>query len=61
MAPKPAQSSARIEIDRDTLARLLASGQMHVCELKCLDPQSKHLVRKLCLDTCLKACAARSS
>jgi hypothetical protein len=61
MAPPPAKISARIEIDCDTLARLLANRQMQVCELKCLDPQSKNLIRKLCLDTCLKACAAKSS
>jgi hypothetical protein len=59
MAPKPTINSARIEIDSDTLARLLANRQMHACELKCLDPQSKKLVRKLCLDTCLRACKAR--
>jgi hypothetical protein len=61
MPPQFPVSSARIEIDCDTLARLLANRQMHVCELKCLDAQSKHLVRKLCLDTCLKACAAKNS
>lgn len=52
---------AKVEIDAITLARLLAQGQMHACELKCLDDQSKQLVRKLCLDTCLKACARRKS
>jgi hypothetical protein len=56
MSPKPSIGSARIEIDGDTLARLLANRQMHVCELKCLDSQSKKLVRKLCLETCLQAC-----
>jgi hypothetical protein len=61
MPPKPPIMSARIEIDGDTLARLLANRQMHVCEVKCLDAQSKHLLRKLCLDTCLQACAAKIS
>lgn len=57
MALKPAMTSARIEIDSDTLARLLANRQVHVCEMRCLDLQSKHLVRKLCLDTCLHTCS----
>jgi hypothetical protein len=56
MAPKPTVT-AKIEIDSATLARLLATRQMHVCELKCLDGQSKQLVRRLCLDTCLKGCS----
>ena len=55
MAPKPSPS-ARVEIDGRTLARLLQRGQMKACELRCLDDQSKQLVRKLCLDTCLKSC-----
>jgi len=49
-------TSARVEIDSNTLARLLQQGQMKVCELRCLDDQSKQLVRRLCLDTCLKSC-----
>lgn len=61
MPSQPAPTSARIEIDCATLARLLARGQMQACELKCLDAPSKHLVRKLCLDTCLKACTAKNS
>ena len=61
MAPKNHSTRARIEIDGDTLARLLAQRQMQGCELKCLDDQSKQLVRQLCLDTCLKACSRHKS
>jgi len=61
MAAKPPLNRARFEIDGDTLARLLASRQMHACELRCLDDQSKQLLRKLCLETCLKAGGCRQS
>lgn len=59
MAQQMLTTRAKVEIDALTLARLLAKGQMHACELKCLDDQSKQLVRRLCLDTCLKACTRR--
>jgi len=55
MAPE-SSNCVRVEIDSNTLARLLRQGQMKACELRCLDGQSKQLVRKLCLDTCLKSC-----
>jgi hypothetical protein len=44
--------TARVEIDRLTLSRLLGSGQLKVCELHCLDSASKQLLRQLCLDSC---------
>ena len=59
MAKQIMTTRAKVEIDAITLARLLAKGQMHACELKCLDDESKQLVRRLCLDTCLKACSRR--
>jgi hypothetical protein len=59
MDQQPLSARAKVEIDAATLARLLAKGEMHACELKCLDDQSKQLVRRLCLDTCLKACSRR--
>jgi hypothetical protein len=61
MAQQTMTTRAKVEIDAITLTRLLAKGQMHACELKCLDDQSKQLVRRLCLDTCLKACSRRKS
>ena len=60
MAPKPPAHSARVEIDCETLARLLTQRQMQVCELRCLDPESKELLRRLCLDTCMAACRRSS-
>jgi hypothetical protein len=56
MAQPYLTTRAKVEIDAITLARLLARGQMHACELKCLDDPSKQLVRRLCLDTCLDIC-----
>lgn len=50
----------RLEIDGPTLARLLAQRQMQVSELRCLDAQSKELVRQLCLDNCRKACRGKA-
>jgi hypothetical protein len=44
--------AARIEIDSVALARLIAGGQLKVCELRCLDNSSKQLVRQLCLESC---------
>ncbi len=54
MAPLPTQ--ARIEIDCSTLTRLLASGSLHACELRCLDDSSRQLLRKLCLEACAQHC-----
>lgn len=48
---------ARLEIDVQTLHRLLQNNQMCVSELRCLDKHSKLLLRKLCLNVC---CAAGS-
>lgn len=45
--------SARVEIDSRTLARLLARGELQVCSLRCLDPESKKLVRRVMLDNCM--------
>lgn len=56
MILKPGTHSARVEIDCRTLARLLSQRQMKVCELRCLDPESKELLRRLCLDTCMASC-----
>jgi len=59
MAAKLIDHSIRVEIDGPTLARLLSHRQMQVCELRCLDPQSKEAVRQLCLDNCRKACQSK--
>ncbi|HWK54584.1 MAG TPA: hypothetical protein VNR18_09450 [Hyphomicrobiales bacterium] len=56
MASKTTTHRLRLEIDGPTLARLLSQRQMQVSELRCLDAQSKELVRQLCLDNCRKAC-----
>ena len=45
--------SARVEIDCRTLARLLARGELQVCSLRCLDPESKKLVRQVMLNNCI--------
>ena len=58
MAGSDYQGSARVEIDCATLERLLASRQMQVCELRCLDAQSKALLRRLILANCAQ-CPAR--
>lgn len=46
----------RIEIDCETLARLLVRHQMQACELRCLDPASKEVLRQLMLVNC-RRCA----
>lgn len=44
--------SARVEIDCETLLRLLSRRQMQLCELRCLDAASKELLRRLALANC---------
>jgi hypothetical protein len=43
---------ARVEIDCETLARLLGRHEMKACELRCLDPASKEVLRRLMLANC---------
>jgi hypothetical protein len=59
MPSKQSTHSIRLEIDGPTLARLLSHRQMQVCELRCLDSESKELVRQLCLDNCRKVCRGK--
>jgi hypothetical protein len=61
MRPKAPGSSARVEIDCETLMRLLAKRQMHLCELRCLDAESKQVLRRLGLVTCLQACHCKQN
>lgn len=48
----------RVELDVDTLFRLLSDRQLTAAELRCLDCESKHCVRKLCLMSCARSMAA---
>lgn len=41
----------RLELDIDTVGRLLASGLLCAGDVRCLDCNSKHCVWKLCLQT----------
>jgi hypothetical protein len=41
-----------VEISVETLRRLLSDNQLCAAELNCLDPSSKQLLWKLCLETC---------
>lgn len=43
--------SLKVEINPDTLVRLLRNRQMVAGELKCLDPESRQLLRALCLES----------
>jgi hypothetical protein len=54
MAPTPLINSARVEIDSETLVKLLSAGTLRACELHCLDTSSKQLLQKLCLDSCAR-------
>ncbi|HTQ98418.1 MAG TPA: hypothetical protein VMH83_00445 [Candidatus Acidoferrum sp.] len=45
-------TTARIEIDGKLLMKLLAHGELHACDLRCLDASSKRLLQKLCLASC---------
>jgi hypothetical protein len=39
----------RVEVDADTLNRLLASGQVCAADFRCLDCESKQCIWQLCL------------
>jgi hypothetical protein len=42
----------RVEIAEETLARLLANGQVCAADLRCLDCRSKKCLWLLCLKSC---------
>lgn len=44
--------TARVEIDIQTLQRLLRNNQVAASEVKCLDAGSKKVLWKLCLNAC---------
>lgn len=46
--------NVRIEIAEDTIARLLAQGQVCAADLRCLDCKSKECLWRLCLESCIK-------
>lgn len=43
----------RVEIDAETLLRLLQRQLLCAAELRCLDCESKHCLWRLCLSACL--------
>lgn len=43
----------RVEIDADTLLRLMRSGELCAAELRCLDRDSHATLRRLCLQACM--------
>ena len=49
----------RVEIDADTLLRLMRSGALCAAELRCLDRDSHAIVRGLCLQACLQPVCQR--
>ena len=53
------KTTAKIEIDLCTLCRLLQNQQMCASEVRCLDNQSKQLLWKTCLHTCLEKTGSR--
>lgn len=54
----------KVEINNQQLARLLQSGLIHPSDLKCLDYESKEMLKALCLKLCqpsnCKRCEAQS-
>ena len=55
MLTKESGFTARIEIDCETLARLLGKHQVQACELRCLDAASKKAGRQLMLTNCMRS------
>lgn len=47
----PMAGRIKLEIDTETLRRLLDSGQLCAADIRCLDCASKHCVWKLCLQS----------
>ena len=43
----------RFEISSDKMQFLLSNHQICVADIRCLDTNSKHCLKKLCLQTCL--------
>ncbi len=44
-----AHDTVRLELPATVLQRLLAAGQLHTQDFRCLDCHSKHCVWRLCL------------
>jgi hypothetical protein len=42
----------RVEVDAETLNRLLAAGQVCAADFRCLDCESKRCIWRLCLISC---------
>lgn len=42
----------RVELSKDTVARLMAGGQLCAADLHCLDCRSKACILKIVLDVC---------
>ena len=50
-ATTPLAKNVRIELDPETLVRLLRNRQVAAIEMRCLDQESREALRMLCLDS----------
>jgi hypothetical protein len=46
----------RVEIPAQQVLRLLAAGQLRAMDLRCLDEESRHCLRRLLLRACASCC-----
>ncbi len=53
--PQTGVGEARVAISADTLTRLISEGALCAADLRCLDPQSRTLIKKLCLCACRRS------
>jgi hypothetical protein len=50
--PIVGEQRIRVEVDTETLNRLLAAGQVCAADFRCLDCKSKQCIWRLCLLNC---------
>ena len=50
--PATTNSRIRLELNANTLAKLMENGYIHAADFRCLDSDSKQCVQKLCLINC---------
>jgi hypothetical protein len=56
--PASPHKKVRLEISAKKLLSLLDAGALCAADLRCLDCESKHCVREICLRNCLRSGAA---
>jgi len=54
----PASYVIQLEISLEKMNELLAHKTICAADVRCLDPNSKHCLMKLCLQNCLTGCSA---